>query len=260
VPELLFGSIKDSNITGKLCLAGPSAEQMCDALCGALAKLPGNEKVRSEKDDYDTDYDAVCRDVAITSGHATFSSMKSYFPRCDSMMAVLNTLAEENFQVVACPGHATFIWEKRPCVPIQGYLAVKDENIPGKLCIGGAGMASDPRLGIDLLEVLTTMCGDKVEQAEDDYDRSFDLAYRNTALSSGRATFTWAKPHWPHGHVLQMILQVLYRHGWVVEGGPNFGHNGDQWPGMVLRKVDAELAEGNSAPSEATQSAPECGS
>merc|ERR1719411_368040 len=43
-PDILFASIKDSNIPGKLCFAGKDADRATDAVCGGLAKLPGNDQ------------------------------------------------------------------------------------------------------------------------------------------------------------------------------------------------------------------------
>lgn len=117
------------------------------------------------------------------------------------------------------------------------FLAVKDDNIPGKVCLGGGGITSDASVGSDLLMVLQTLCGDGVQQTVDDYDRSFDLAFRNTVVTSGHATFTWAKPYWPHGFVVEAVLQVLFKHGWKAQGGPNFGDDGSTWPGIVFEKV-----------------------
>lgn len=249
VPELLFGSIKDCNVPGKLCLAGPEADQMCDAVCGSLTKIEGNADAKSETDDYDADFDAVCRNVKITTGVAMFSLKLPYFPRCDSVVSVLNALAEERYQVVACPSFGTqgswptFVWEKkRDDVPDQIFMAIKDDNIPGKVCIGGGGVASDPTLAGELLEVLRALCGEKVEQVQDDYDRSFDICFKNTKVTSGHAALTMAKPFWPRGHVVELLLQVLFKHGWVCQGGPNFGENGNQWPSFVLSRGAAGVA------------------
>merc|ERR1712232_458043 len=135
---------------------------------------------------------------------------------------VMNTLAEEGFQVVACPNFGgmldswpTFILEKRDSVSAQMFLAVKDDCIPGKVCLGGGGVGADSTLGPELLDVLQSLCGAQVSQTLDDYDKTFELAFRNTKVTSGHATFTLAKPYWPHGHVVAMMLQVLLKHGWV---------------------------------------------
>merc|ERR1711908_15534 len=101
-------------------------------------------------------------------------------------------------------------------------------GIPGKVCLGGGDIASDPTLGSELLDVLQQLCGSKVQQTKDDYDKNFDYCYKNTVVSTGHATFTWSKPYWPHGYVVESVLQVLLNHGWRAVGGPNFGDNGLQ--------------------------------
>mmetsp|Transcript_124611 Transcript_124611/g.363872 ORF Transcript_124611/g.363872 Transcript_124611/m.363872 type:complete len:532 (-) Transcript_124611:50-1645(-) len=243
-PELLLGAIKDSNIPGKLCLAGPSASRMTDAVCGALTKVADNGDVKSEMDSYDEDFDGVCRNVKITTGMQAFSFRCKYFPRGDSMRTVVDTMAEENFQLVACPNFGgmldswpTFIFEKRSQVPQQMVLAVKDDNIPGKLDLVGGGVGQDPTLGPELLSALKTLCGPDVLQATDDYDQSYELAFRNTRLTTGHSTFTWSKPYWPHGYVLVALLQILYKHGFKAEGGPNFGDTGNTWPCIIFGKA-----------------------
>jgi len=244
-PELLFASIKDSNIPGKLCFSGPSAQVATDAAVAALQNVPDNAAVKSEKDSYDEDHDSVVRDVKITTGSAPFSFKLKYFPRCDSMSAYLKAMAGRGFQVVCCPNFGgmldswpTFVFEKRSGeVKPNAFLAVKDDNIPGKVCLGGDGIGGDASLGADLLQVLQELSGSKVEQATDDYDRSFSLAYKNTVVTSGKAAFSMAKCYFPHGFVLEAILQVMLKHGWKVAGGPNFGDNGSQWPGMIFEPV-----------------------
>jgi hypothetical protein len=227
-----------------MCFAGPSAKQATAAVCDALKKVSGNEGAKSEKDEYDKDYDDVCRDIKITTGMAAFSLKLPYFPRCDSMTTILNALKDQGFQVAACPNFGgmldswpTFIFEKREQVTPQMYLAVKDDNIPGKVCLGGGGVESNAKMSSELLEVFQKLCGPNVQQTKDDYDKTFDFCFKNTVLTTGHSTFTWSKPYWPHGYVIEAMLQVLHNHGWRVEGGPNFGDNGSQWPGMIFQKV-----------------------
>jgi len=244
-PELLFASIKDSNIPGKLCFSGPSAQIATDATVAALKDVPDNAGVKSEKDSYDEDHDSVVRDVKITTGMAAFSLKLAYFPRCDSMLAYLRAMAGCGYQVVCCPNFGgmldswpTFVFEKRAGeLKPNAFLAVKDDNIPGKLCLGGDGIAGDSALGGELLQALQELCGPKVQQGSDSYDSSFAFAYKHTKITSGHATFTFAKCYFPHGFVVEAVLQVMLKHGWKVAGGPNFGDNGSQWPGMIFEPV-----------------------
>lgn len=242
-PEVLFGAIKDSNIPGKFCFAGPSAQKVVDAICAKLANVKDNGGVKSEKDSYDDDYDSVARDVHITNGIAAFSFKLPYFPRCDTMVAVLEAITEQGFTVSACPNFGgmldswpSFCFEKRDGAKPLAILTVKDDNIPGKVGIAGPGIAEDPTLGQELLEVLKGLCGQDVSQGQDDYDKSATLAYRNTRTTTGHATFTWQKPYWPHGYVVEMVLQIMFKHGYRVVGGPNFGDNGLQWPCILFEK------------------------
>lgn len=224
-------------------MSGKAAEQMADSMCGALVKVQGNADVKNEKDDYDTDHDAVCRNVSITTGLQPFSFRLKYFPRGDSMKTLLNTWAEEGFQVVGCPNFGgmqdswpTFVLEKRSSVPDQLFLAVKDDNIPGKLALVGGSVGGDASMAAELLDVLTSLCGQGVLQQLDDYDQTYELAFRNTVITTGHATFTWSKPYWPHGFVIEMVLQVMYKKGWKATGGPNFGDDGNTWPGIIFYK------------------------
>mmetsp|Transcript_114090 Transcript_114090/g.207515 ORF Transcript_114090/g.207515 Transcript_114090/m.207515 type:complete len:537 (+) Transcript_114090:69-1679(+) len=245
-PELLFASIKDSNIPGKICVSGKSADRIVDATCGALAKIADNASAHSEKDSYDDDHDAVCRDVHVTTGIQAFSFRTKYYPRGDSMKAMLGCWAAEGYQVVACPNFGgmldswpSFVLEKREAVPQPLFLAVKDDNWPGKVGLVGGDVASDSALAADLLEVFTALCGPDVVQQLDDYDRTYELAYRNTRLTTGRPKFTFAKPYWPHGYVMELMLQVLYKKGWKAAGGPNFGDDGGTWPGIIFYPAPA---------------------
>jgi len=243
-PKVLFASVKDANRPGKLCLAGPAAPQVASKLVSALQPLKGNDGVKIEADSYDTagGYEQVLRNTGITSG--AFSSVfgLSYFPRSDSMNAILGTLSTEGYGCVACPNFGgmldswpSFIFEEGISTPTM-WIAVKDDSIPGKFNLGGGDIKDNPALVSELMEVLVSFCGEKVEQTKDSYDDSYDVCFRNTVLTSGHAHFTLAKPFWPHGFVIESLLSVLLKHGWVAVGGPNFGDNGNTWPGMVLAK------------------------
>jgi hypothetical protein len=242
-PKVVLVSIKDANIPGKVCFAGSAASALVPRVCSALQQVPGNNDVKAEKDQYDSTYDEVLRNTKMTSG--AFSSLfgLEYFPRCDSMTTFLDTMTAQRFSCVACPNFGgmldswpTFIFEETPNPQPTMWVAVKDDNIPGKLNLGGGDIKSDPTLAQELSEVLADFCGPKVEQTKDSYDESYDFCFKNTVLTSGHATFTFAKPYWPHGFVIEAFLAVLLKHGWVAVGGPNFGQNGNTWPGFVFTK------------------------
>jgi hypothetical protein len=244
-PEILIAAIKDANIPGKFCISGKSADRVTDALCGALTKVPDNADVKSEKDSYDEDHDAVCRNVHITTGVQVFSFKSKYFPRGDSMRTVMDTFQAEGFQVAGCPNFGgmcdswpTLILEKRGNVPKQLLMAVKDCNLPGKVDFVGGDIMSDPAIAASLMDVFQSLCGPATSQGLDDYDKTFELAYRNTQLTSGHATFTWSKPYWPHGYIVEMVLQVLLKKGFKADGGPNFGQDGESWPCIIFSKSE----------------------
>merc|ERR1712232_1334926 len=91
--------------------------------------------------------------------------------------------------------------------------------------------------GAEMLEVLQALCGEKVEQKPDEYDKEFALAYKNTKLTTGFAMFTMSKPYFPHGYVVEAVLRVMFKHGWRAAGGPNFGDNGSTWPGIIFERI-----------------------
>lgn len=250
-PELLLASIKDSNIPGKLCLAGRSAAAVVDPLQTALARVPKNEKVHSEKDKYDDDYDAVLRDVNITTGCTAFSLKLPYYPRCDSMLAFIQTMYGLGFGVAACPNFGgmldswpTFLFEAHKEAGMEEplFVSIKDDNIPGKLNFGGAGIKDDAQFAHDMLETLQKMCGDKVSLTKDDYDSTFDYCFKNTILTSGHAAFSWAQPYWPHGYIVEAVLDILHDRGYKVVGGPNFGDDGNRWPCFIATRSNAASA------------------
>lgn len=243
-PDLIVGAIKDSNIPGKLCLSGKDATAVAQKVADALKACAGNQDVTLEKDSYDDDHDAVVRNVNITTGMAAFSLKLPYFPRCDSMMAMLNAMQADGYTMVGCPNfggmHAswpTFIWEKSPHPSIPMFMAVKDDNIPGKLNLGGGGIGADATLASELLEVLKALCGPEVVQQRDDYDSTFDLSFKNTRITTGHSAFTFTKAYYPHGYVVEAVLAILYSHGWEAVGGPNFGDDGNTWPCIVFKKI-----------------------
>jgi len=37
--------------------------------------------------------------------------------------------------------------------------------------------------------------------------------------------------------VLEAVLQVMFKRGWRAAGGPNFGDNGNTWPGIIFEPI-----------------------
>merc|ERR1712139_236969 len=146
-------------------------------------------------------------------------------------MAILNTTAAEGFKTVACPTFGgfynscpTLVLEKSSEVLPQVFMVFKN-TAPGKVLLGGASIASDETLQQELLDVLKTFGGTSVLPGLDtvyDYDKSFEIAFKKTVLTSGKpgsgGACSMREPYFPHGFVVEMLLQVMFKHGWAAEG------------------------------------------
>merc|ERR1712096_239223 len=118
------------------------------------------------------------------------------------------------------------------------YLAVKDDNIPGKVCLGGGNVEQNAELCQQILQALQKFKGEKataVAQTKDDYDKTFGVCYKNSQLTTGAAAFSFSKPYFPHGYVLESLLLILHSAGWKAIGGPNFGDDGNTWPSIIFK-------------------------
>jgi len=243
-PKVLFAAIKDSNHPGKLCISGSDARSAAERIIQNLKQVSGNGDVKVEKDSYDNDDDFVIHNVNITTGMAAFSLKLPYFPRGDSMVAFLTAMQAQGYKTAGCPNFGgmldswpSWIFEEDSSATAPLFMAVKDDNIPGKVDLAwGSDVPEDPTLAADLLEALSGFCGEKVVQTQDDYDRSFQICFKNTRVTTGKAMFTFTKPYFPHGYVVEAILAVMHAHGWVAIGGPNFGDNGLTWPGIIFQR------------------------
>jgi hypothetical protein len=151
-------SIKDQNVPGKLCLSGAVDEKLTSAITQVLKSDEKNASVVMEKDKYDLMWETVWRETRLTTGHTAFSFEKSYFPRGKIIVKLLDTIAGFGWGLTACPnmggvesrddkGNVTstvdwpvFIFYKEAQSEFTNehlLLAVKDSNIPGKLCAAG---------------------------------------------------------------------------------------------------------------------------
>merc|ERR1711933_608458 len=103
----------------------------------------------------------------------------------------------------------TFIFQEDPkdTSPFM-YLAVKDDNIPGKLNLGGANIGEEVQMKDEMLSALKSLCGEAVVVQTDDYDKSFDICFKNVKITTGYAAFSFTKPYFPHGYVLDAILHI----------------------------------------------------
>ena len=248
-PALVFAAVKDQNIPGKLCLSGSPSHtgQVAKLLHGALRSVKGHDQVALSKDEYDTDWEHVIRNTSITTGHQAFSFKTAYFPRNDSIMALTRTMGKQGWKLIACPSFGgmgaswpTFFWEYDGTPFETAFVAIKDQNWPGKVCLGGVGK----EVTEGILNGLKVMSGPDVQCAKDDYDQDYDIAFRNTKMTTGHACCSLQNSWWPYAYPMELILGELHKHKWLPAGGPNFGSMKLTWPAVLLqRKVESNGAE-----------------
>merc|ERR1719346_487590 len=103
-------------------------------------------------------WDYAWHHTEITTGHSTFSLQKAYFPKGNIVVAMLNLIASYGWGLAATPnfggvearddkGRPTscvdwpvFVFYKEPESTFSSehlFFAVKDSNVPGKLCAAG---------------------------------------------------------------------------------------------------------------------------
>eukprot|EP00408_Alexandrium_pacificum_P065493 CAMPEP_0171173872 /NCGR_PEP_ID=MMETSP0790-20130122/10441_1 /TAXON_ID=2925 /ORGANISM="Alexandrium catenella, Strain OF101" /LENGTH=521 /DNA_ID=CAMNT_0011638739 /DNA_START=91 /DNA_END=1656 /DNA_ORIENTATION=- len=246
-PPILMGAIKDQNMPGKLCLAGRDASAVAQSLAEGLKTVEGNGSVRVQKDEYDDDWDQVLRETKLTNGLAAFSFSLAYFPRNDAVMAVLSKMNQLGWSLAGCPNFGglgaswpTFIWEKRDENVRSAFIAIKDQNIPGKVCFGG-GLQSD---GVhdQLLKGFKGLAGEQVESFKDTWDQDFDFSFCDTKMTSGSVPCSMQNAWWPFGFPIEMVLSEMGAKGWKAVGGPNFGAGRLSWSALVLEKSAVEKA------------------
>jgi len=238
-PNLLLMAVKDQNIVGKVCLAGEAAGTVAEKLKEAFAPLPGVENVEIRKDKYDGDWDAVLRNTQMTKGFDLLSLNCRYFPRNDAMMALLTTTGSLGYSVAACPNFVgnqdswpTFVFEETGVKTEPAFIAIKDENLPGKVCVGGARDALP-----GLLDILRSLTGPIVEMNKDQWDQDYDDCLQNTVMTSGLPCFSFLNLWWPYGYMVEVVLGEMSLQGWTLVGGPNFGGEGASWPSFVFQRI-----------------------
>jgi len=241
-PELVMGAVKDQNVPGKLCFAGAGAHEAAAAVQRALNGKGQSTKL--EKDSYDEDFDQVVRDTHMTTGTFTFGLQ--FFPKCGAMMAMLNAMNELGYSLAAAPNFGgldatwpSFIWEKRNEPVKSAFVAIKDQNVPGKVCIGGVGQNDELRDA--LLKGFAGVTVQQVVAAKDSWDSDFDVCFRNTAMTTGSTPFSFQNAWFPYGYPLEMLVTEMARHGYFAVGGPNFGAGKLSWPCLVFEKSEAVI-------------------
>ncbi|CAJ1337386.1 unnamed protein product [Effrenium voratum] len=239
-PALILAAMKDQNIPGKLCLAGaPEVGDVAKLLRDALIKVKGNDQVTLSKDEYDDDWDQVIRNTSITTGHQAFSLKTAYFPKNDAILAITNTMGKAGWKLTACPSFGgmsaswpSMIWEYTGEPWETAFVAIKDQNMPGKVCIGGV----EKEVCEGLLNGFKVLSGPDCEQRKDDYDKEFDFSFRNTKMTTGHACMSMQNSWWPYAYPMELILGEFHKFGWRPAGGPNFGSMMLTWPAVVFQR------------------------
>eukprot|EP00438_Fugacium_kawagutii_P024829 Skav205731 [mRNA] locus=scaffold1496:147395:149101:+ [translate_table: standard] len=238
---LVFAAVKDQNVPGKLCLSvTPShLQDVTNTIAQPLQRVKGNEGLKSEKDEYDADHDQVLRNTSITTGMQAFSFKTAYFPRNDSVLAITRSMGEKGWKLAACPmfggmgaSWPCFVWHYTGKRMQTALVAVKDQNWPGKVCVGGV----EKEVANALLVAFKAMSGPDAESGLDSYDQDFDFAIRNTKMTTGSAMCSMQNSWWPYGFPMEVILGELQRFGWEPAGAPAFGSMKLSWPAVIFQR------------------------
>eukprot|EP00929_Paragymnodinium_shiwhaense_P106201 TRINITY_DN713_c0_g2_i1.p1 TRINITY_DN713_c0_g2~~TRINITY_DN713_c0_g2_i1.p1 ORF type:complete len:853 (-),score=263.81 TRINITY_DN713_c0_g2_i1:663-3221(-) len=247
VPQTVFVSIKDANVPGKVCISGAGAQPLHDALLIYMKNI--NSAVESTKDSYDKDQDYVLHGTQVTGGMMSFCS---YFPIGEAVMTILSAASSVGFTMDACPvwggmmaSWTSFIFSTDPHPAPQIFMAVKDDNFPGKVDLTGGPMPSNMQLRNELLDCMRNCCNKDCQLQHDAFDGSYPVCLHGTSLTTGSSFLSMSKPFFPHGFVVEALLLVLYKHGFQTVGGPNFGNNGDTWPCMAFTTIEADTNKAN---------------
>ncbi|CAK9107747.1 unnamed protein product [Durusdinium trenchii] len=236
---LAFGAVKDQNIPGKFCITTTPSEltAVTQTIHEALRKVSGNEGITIEKDEYDADHGQVIRKTSITTGAMAFGT--SYFPRKESILAITRSMGAKGWKLEACPmfggmgaSWPTFVWHQTGQVMETAIVAIKDQSYPGKVVLGGV----EKDVAKKLMDCFAVMSGPQVENKNDSYDQDYDLAFRHTKMTSGKAICSLQNSWWPYGYPMEVILGELMQRGWEPAGGPAFGSMQLSWPAVILQR------------------------
>lgn len=244
-PGLLMAAIKDQNQPGKICLAGADARTAAEAISKALNEK-ASQSTKVEKDEYDDDHNEVVRNTSMTTGAFTFGL--SYFPKCRPMMTMLNTMNDLGWRLAAAPNYGgmdaswpSFIWEKRDEPVKSAFVAIKDQNIPGKVCIGGVGQNEALRQA--LLKGLGAVTVEPVHEHKDSWDTDFDMSFKNTAMTTGSQPMSFQNAWFPYGFPLEIVVSEMAQQGYRAVGGPNFGAGKLSWSALVFETSGEPASE-----------------
>merc|ERR1719383_276015 len=234
-PKLLLAAVKDHTLVGKLCLSGTDADATAQKLKNAFEQLPGHASVELSKDRFDEDWDAVLRNTKMTTGWRKFAL--DCFPRNDAVMALLKTTGSLGYSLLACPNFGG-VWSSWPCFVFEetglqtqpAFVAVRDDDYPGKVCVGGAADACE-----GILSSLRALTGPQVQVEESLSDYDFCLC--NTVLTTGRSCMSFQNDLVPYGFMVEVLLGEMASKGWTLVGGPSFGGERSSWPCFVFQRT-----------------------
>jgi len=254
--NLLILGIKIQNSSCSVCLSGAAAQDnaLLSAIDVVLGKTNSGVKRGSEKM-----WDVAWHKTKITSPYQMTSSRKPFFPKGRHVVALLDALAEHGWVPIAAPNYGGPIGETMNSLPVlvchkdtDGlytketlFLAVKDDNKPGKLCACGPA------------DVITSLKGNlfarlreflpSVGQNFDTHDTEaeWDVVWTDTLISVGpKANFADPKPsYFPKGNVVVAIVDEIYKLGWRLVSAPNFGGIRVNWPCLVFKRLASPPAE-----------------
>ena len=181
----------------------------------------------------------VWRNTNLTSGMQAFSLAKPYFPKTKVLLALFEEVYGMGWELVCGPNFGgnqvdwpCFVFKKLKSPPEAApqlvMAAVKDQNIPGKLCLSATGVALQEVTEGIFRELQKTQGNDGIKVQKDEYDEDHGQVIRNTSITSGGMTL-WAK-YFPKNESVLAITRAMGEKGYKVAGCPMFGGMGASWP------------------------------
>ncbi|CAK0828921.1 unnamed protein product, partial [Prorocentrum cordatum] len=103
-------------------------------------------------------------------------------------------------------------------------MGVKDQNVPGKLCLAGGKSSITDALVKDIENCLKSDEKNRgITVQQDKYDMMWSHSWHNTSLTTGHSTFSLQKSYFPRGKIFVKLLDTISNHGWDLSAAPNFG-------------------------------------
>ena len=85
----------------------------------------------------------------------------------------------------------------------------------------------------------------EVRVSFDEYDTAndWDIVWQNSNITSGMQAFSLAKPYFPKCKVVLSLLTEIYKLGWELVCGPNFGGNAVDWPCFIFKRLKSPMEQ-----------------